>query len=163
MLAQLVEKKGLKHHFELVYYYAENCSDEVRANIEQVFQCKVIGYYGHTERAVFAEEYRELGGYKFNGLHGYTEYILTDVEGEYQIVCTGFISRKMPLIRYVTDDVDSLNEEGFAKIMGHKCSEFCLISKSGAKIFKGALTMHLDVFKMVKQYQFVQEEQGKHI
>ncbi|MCD8007038.1 MAG: hypothetical protein LUF29_08780 [Oscillospiraceae bacterium] len=161
MLAQIVERKKLNHHFELVYYYAENCSDEVRAYIHDVFKCKVIGYYGHTERAVFAEEYKDQGGYRFNKLYGYTEYIPTEVDGEYQIVCTGFISRKMPLIRYVTDDVVTINENGFAQIMGHKFSEVCLISKSGARIFKGAMTMHSESFKKVKQYQFVQDEPGK--
>lgn len=67
----------------------------------------------------------------------------------------------MPLIRYLTDDTVTLDSEGYAHIKGHKFSEVTLISKTGGEIFKGALTMHLDAFKNVKQYQYVQDEPGK--
>ena len=67
----------------------------------------------------------------------------------------------MPLIRYITDDVVFFDSDGFAHIKGHKFSEVTLLSKTGGEIFKGALTMHLDAFKNVKQYQYVQDEPGK--
>ena len=159
LFAQMMERNGKKRKFKLVNFYAENHTDEMKRYIEQTLQCKAVSNYGHTERAVFAEEYED--GYLFNGLYGYTEFLPTEIEGEYKICCTGFISRKMPLIRYVTDDVVRFNEKGYAQIQGHKFSEVSLISKSGSKIFKGALTMHLDAFKKVKQYQYVQYEPGK--
>lgn len=157
--AKLMERKGKTRKFQAVNFYAENYTEEMKETIERVMQCRTVANYGHTERAVFAEEYEK--GYRFNGLYGYTEFLETDTENEYQIVCTGFISRKMPLIRYVTDDVVSFDDEGFAHIKGHKYSEVTLISKTGEEIFKGALTMHLDAFKNVKQYQYVQDEPGK--
>lgn len=159
LFAQLMEKHNKSRNFKLVDFYAENHTQEMKNYIEKIMKCKAVSNYGHTERAVFAEEYEK--GYKFNDLYGYTEFVPTDNEGEYQIVCTGFTSRKMPLIRYKTDDVVRFNRDGYAEILGHKFSEVYLISKTGTKIFKGALTMHIDVLKKVKQYQYVQFEPGK--
>lgn len=157
--AKLMERKGKHRKFKAVNFYAENYTDEMKEYIQRVMQCKAFANYGHTERAVFAEEYEQ--GYKFDKLYGYTEFLPTDTEGEYQIACTGFITRKMPLIRYVTDDIVTFDSEGYAHIKGHKFSEVTLISKAGEQIFKGAMTMHLDAFKNVKQYQYVQDEPGK--
>ena len=159
LFSQLMEQYKKKKTFNLIDFYAENYTPEIKAYCEKILGCKAISNYGHTERAVFAEEYPK--GYLFNDLYGYTEFLPTENDGEYQIVCTGFISRKMPLIRYVTDDVVYFTEEGYAQILGHKFSEVCLISKTGGKIFKGALTMHIDVLKKVQQYQYVQYEPGK--
>lgn len=157
--AQMMERHGKHRKFKMVDFYAENHTPEMKEYIESVLQCKAIANYGHTERAVFAEEYEE--GYLFNDLYGYTEFLPTEVEGEYKICCTGFISRKMPLIRYVTDDVVRLKDNGYVGIQGHKFSEVSLVSKTGGKIFKGALTMHINTFRKVKQYQYVQYEPGK--
>lgn len=99
-----------KARFQIGNYYAENCSDEARAYIEKVFDCRVIGYCGHTERAVFAEEHFERGG----GQLQQVVWLYGVSPSEYQIACTGFISRKMPLIRYVTDDVITIDNNGYA-------------------------------------------------
>lgn len=159
LFAQMMERNNKHKKFKLVNFYAENYTTEMKDYIIKIMHCRTISIYGHTERAVFAEEYED--GYIFNRLYGYTEFLPTDVKGEYKICCTGFISRKMPLIRYVTDDVVRFNKKGYAEIMGHKFSEIYLLSKSGGKIFKGALTMHITAFNKVKQYQYVQYEQGK--
>ena len=157
--AKLMERKNKVRKFVAVNFYAENYTDDIKEYIQKIMQCKAFANYGHTERSVFAEEYDE--GYIFNDLYGYTEFLPTDIEGEFQIVCTGFISRKMPLIRYVTDDIVTFTPDGYAHIKGHKFSEVTLISKTGEKVFKGALTMHLEAFKNVKQYQYVQDEPGE--
>ena len=157
--AQMMERRGIKRTFKAVNFYAENYTEEMRSYIQSTLKCVVVSNYGHTERAAFAEEYDQ--GYRFNMLYGLTEFLPTDTKSEYQIVATGFISRKMPLIRYVTDDVVTLEKDGYVKIRGHKFSEVTLTAKTGEKIFKGALTLHLDAFKNVKQYQYVQDEPGK--
>lgn len=159
IFAQMMERHNKKSPFQLVDFFAENYTPEMKEYIGRIMGCKVVSNYGHTERAVLAVEYDE--GYLFNKLYGYTEFLPTDVEGEYQVVCTGFISRKMPLIRYVTDDVVRFNENGYAYIQGHRNTEVGLISKTGSKIFQGALTMHIAALKKVKQYQYVQYEPGK--
>ena len=67
----------------------------------------------------------------------------------------------MPLVRYATDDVVQIQENGSMKLIGHKRSEVYLISRNGQKIFKGAMTLHVAELKKIKRYQFVQNEIGK--
>ena len=159
LFAQLLEKAGRTMHFERVVYYAENCSPEEKVYIERVLGCPVESYYGHTERAVFAEIHDS--GCVFNDYYGYTELVPTEEPGEYRIVCTGFLSRKMPLIRYATDDVVQLDESGAMHLVGHKRSEVHLVSKNGQEIFKGAMTLHVGELKKIRRYQYVQNEPGK--
>ena len=159
LFAQMLEKAGRKMHFDRVVYYAENCSPEEKEYIERVLGCPVESYYGHTERACFAE-IRD-SGCVFNDYYGLTELIPTENANEYRIVCTGFLSRKMPLIRYATDDVVQIDENGAMRLVGHKRSEVHLISKNGQKVFKGAMTLHVEELKKIKRYQYVQDEPGK--
>ena len=86
-----------------VVFTSENWTQDDLEIVREYIQCKVVSTYGHTERAVFG--YIVDGKCTFDKLYGYTELLPTDVKDEYQIACTGFISHKMPLIRYVTDDV----------------------------------------------------------
>lgn len=159
LFAQILEKSGRKLNIDHVVYYAENCSTEEKHYIERVLGCPVDSYYGHTERACFAEIYDT--GCVFNDYYGYTELLPTGNENEYRIVCTGFLSRKMPLIRYATDDVVCKNKDGSLYLVGHKRSEIHLISKNGQKIFKGAMTLHIEELKKIRRYQYVQNEPGK--
>ena len=160
LFAQMAEKRNRVVRVEHIVYYAENCSPEEKGYIEKVFQCPVDSYYGHTERACFAEIYDN--NCKFNGYYGYTELIPTGQDNEYRIVCTGFLSHKMPLIRYATDDVVYINSvDRTMRLVGHKRSEIHLSGKNGQKIFKGALTLHIEELKKIKRYQYVQNEIGK--
>ena len=159
LFAQMLEKANRKMRFDCVVYYAENCSPEEKAYIERVLGCPVESYYGHTERACFAE-IRD-SGCVFNDYYGLTELLPTETANEYRIVCTGFLSKKMPLIRYATDDVVQINEKGAMRLVGHKRSEVHLISKNGQKVFKGAMTLHVEELKKIKRYQYVQNEPGK--
>ena len=159
LFAQMLEKANRKMRFDCVVYYAENCSPEEKAYIERVLGCPVESYYGHTERACFAE-IRD-SGCVFNDYYGLTELLPTETANEYRIVCTGFLSKKMPLIRYATDDVVQIDEKGAMRLVGHKRSEVHLISKNGQKVFKGAMTLHVEELKKIKRYQYVQNEPGK--
>lgn len=87
--------------------------------------------------------------------------IPTETPNEYRVICTGFLSKKMPLIRYGTDDVIYKDKNGTLHLMGHKRSEVHLISKNGQQIFKGAMTLHLEELKKIRRYQYVQHEPGK--
>ena len=162
ILAKLVNKYNKKMKLKLVEFYAENFTEEIKDYVEKTFSCIAVATYGHTERAVFGELYK--GGYVFNGLYGYTELIPIESEAEeqlYCIVCTGFNSKKMPLIRYVTDDTAYFDENGKMIIQGHTTSEARVIGRNGARIYKGTIAPHVQQFEKVKLYQFVQYEEGK--
>ncbi|MHC1773522.1 MAG: phenylacetate--CoA ligase family protein [Flexilinea sp.] len=157
--SRLLKKNNISFRANLVVFYAENYSEEEKEYIEDILGCKAISYYGHTERAVFASINER--GCIFSDNYGYTELIPTDEKDLYQVVCTGFISRKMPLIRYATDDVVKIHSDGRFELIGHKRSEVHLIGKNGVKIFKGAMTMHIKEFQKIRIYQYVQSEVGK--
>lgn len=150
-------KKTLK--LKGVVFTSENWTQDDIEIVRDTFQCKVVSTYGHTERAVFG--YIVDGKCTFDKLYGYTELLPTDVKDEYQIACTGFISHKMPLIRYVTDDVVQIQTDGSFKLIGHRKSEVKLIGKNGVPIFKGAMTLHMSETQKVRTYQYVQNEIGK--
>lgn len=150
-------KKTLK--LKGVVFTSENWTQDDIEIVRDTFQCKVVSTYGHTERAVFG--YIVDGKCTFDKLYGYTELLPTDIKDEYQIACTGFISHKMPLIRYVTDDVVQIQTDGSFKLIGHRKSEVKLIGKNGVPIFKGAMTLHMSETQKVRTYQYVQNEIGK--
>ena len=99
---------------------------------------------------------------RFNDLYGYTELIPAEgADGEFRIVCTGFTSRKMPLIRYATDDIVEMLPDGGRRLVGHKKSDVFLVGKNGSRIFKGAMTLHVDELAGIAAYQYYQTEPGK--
>ena len=61
----------------------------------------------------------------------------------------------------LTDDVVQIDGKGAMTLVGHKRSEVHLISKNGQKVFKGAMTLHVEELKKIKRYQYVQTEAGK--
>ena len=161
LFAQLIRKNKKGLQIKLVEFYAENYTEEIKKYVEDTFSCQVTATYGHTERQAFAELYED--GYRFNGIYGYTELIpMGEDNGEtvYQIVSTGFNSRKMPMIRYLTDDVVKMRN-GRIEIHGHTTSEARVIGKNGARIYKGTLSPHIAPFQKVRLYQYVQYEIGK--
>lgn len=158
-LAKQCDKTGKTIKLKAVVFTSENWDKEDEKLVEHVFNCKVVSTYGHTERAVFGNVYDN--NCIFNKMYGYTELIPTEIENEFQIACTGFLTKKMPLIRYLTDDVVHITEDGKYELIGHRKSDVYLIGKNGAKIFKGALTIHMSETRNVKAYQYVQNEIGK--
>lgn len=157
--ARQCKKYDKKIQLKGCVFTSENWSKEDAELVEESFDCKVVSTYGHTERAVFAAIVD--GNCVFDRLYGYTELIPTDLPNEYQIACTGFISRKMPLIRYVTDDVIRVTDDGKYELIGHRKSDVHLVGKNKMPIFKGALTIHMEETQKIKAYQYVQNEMGK--
>jgi len=88
-----------------------------RRFLEEVFQCRVFNFYGHSEHAVLGGECEES-----NYCHLFPEYGITElidfegkrIEGEDQkgeIVATGFGNYVMPFIRYKTNDLGTFAEQ----------------------------------------------------
>jgi phenylacetate-CoA ligase len=138
-----------------VFFISENVDPSEKEYIESFFKCKSLAFYGHSERAVFAQEINN--SYTFSNLYGYTE--LHNLESNLRIVCTGFLNRKMPLIRYLTDDY-VINNSSKMNIIGHWDKEL-MIGKSDEKIAMSFINFHTDVFKKIRTFQFEQFERGK--
>lgn len=91
---------------------SENLYPAQRELLEQVFQCRVYGWYGHAESVCLAGGCEQSDLFHVYQEYGYTELVDSDghvlawtpgVKGE--IVGTGFNNWAMPLIRYRTGDV----------------------------------------------------------
>ncbi len=149
-------KELLKIKFSCVFLISENCYEEDISVIESSLECKANSFYGHSERAVFAERYND--SYYFNKSYGFTEFIDTGESNKYKIVCTGFINRKMPLIRYLTDDIAIIKDDK-VNIIGHRDKEV-LVGKNGEKISITSINFHTNEFEKIKQYQFIQDKEG---
>lgn len=159
-LVKAMEAEGLRLPVEHVFYYAENYEPDKRDFVNTYLGCTSSSDYGHTEHAVKAEVGDDF--VRFNDLYGYTELVPVDGVGrEFRIVCTGFTSRKMPLIRYATDDVVEVSADGSRRLVGHKKSDVFLVGKNGVRIFKGAMTLHVDELAGITAYQYHQAQAGR--
>lgn len=158
----LINKSNIKLKINLksVCFASENIDDEQRGYIEKTLRCTSNIFYGHTERAIFAEYINN--SYKFNDLYTHIDLLETEEENVYEILCTGLINKKMPLINYVTDD-RVVKENDKVYIYGHWNNEV-LIGKNNEKISMSSIRCHNfrdNVFKKIKMYQFEQFEIGK--
>ncbi len=159
-LAKLMVKKKLSFSNSIagVFFASENLDTADQLYIEKVFNCRSLVFYGHTERAVFAEMVE--GSYSFNPNYGYTE-LIDDGNGKFDIACTGFLNKKMPLIRYMPDDKISCTD-GKYLVHGHNNKD-ALYGKNGEQITMTSINFHSDTFKKIKCFQFEQSAAGEAI
>ena len=144
-----------KKRFKAVFFISENVEQDTSEYVSHVLGCGCHAFYGHSERAVFAEGCGV--GYTFNPLYGFTEVIAHD---EGNIVCTGFLNRRMPLIRYAVDDYAEDNGDGTFSIVGHH-EGVELLGVNGERITQTALNFHDGTFDAVPGgYQIVQNRVG---
>jgi phenylacetate-CoA ligase len=92
----------------VVFTTAETLLAQQRSLLERAFDCPVIDQYGCTEMVIFVAQCAN-GTYHVHPEHGFLEILLPDgtpappgMAGE--AVCTGFLNRAMPLIRYRLGD-----------------------------------------------------------
>lgn len=158
---KLLDDLNLVPEFKLcgVAFASENIFPYQKALIERVLGCKSLAYYGQTERVIFAEEQfigDDIPQYSFNKLYGYTEVDLSD---GFTIIGTGFVNRKMPLLRYKIDDTAELLPNGYYHITGHRSS--AIIGKKGERISPASLTDTNVVFELIDKFQYVQDKPGE--
>lgn len=152
---RLSNKMGisLSGRFKAVFLISENLYPFQEEMITETLKCRIAMFYGHSERAVFAERYDS--GYIFNPFYGVTE-----IDGEGNPIVTGFINYKTPLIRYLVDDKVEKKQNGNYNIIGHWDSEM-LYGSNGERISMASINFHDDTFQNITGYQFVQNEIGK--
>ncbi len=160
--------RGIIAESEIVY-------PEQRKMVEEVFRCRYLSCYGHSEKLVLAAGCEHSNDYHVWPTYGYFE--LLDEAGKPvrtpgqrgEIVGTGFINTVMPFIRYRTGDwatyvgerCEACGREHtiIRDIQGHRTQEV-LIALDGSEISWTALNMHDDTFVRVRQFQFLQETPG---
>jgi len=115
VFAKFLEDNGLTGiRPRVIVTSAETLFDHQRALFEKVFDCPVRDQYGSAELALFISQCEE-GTYHVHPEYGHVEILRNGepappgVPGE--IVCTAWINRVMPLIRYRQGDTVRLSEK----------------------------------------------------
>jgi phenylacetate-CoA ligase len=118
-IATYMLKIGRRLNCKAIVTSAETLSTEQREIIEQAFNTTVYDQYGCAEMCVFVAQCSH-GNYHVRSDYGVLEIV--DEEGNLvrkghpgRVVCTGFINRVMPLIRYSIGDIAVYSDEGYCE------------------------------------------------
>lgn len=155
---------------------SENLYSWQRELLEEVFQCRVYSWYGHTEMTVLAGECEVNSYYHIFPEYGVVELIDSDSnpviqDGEMgEIVATGLNNFAMPLIRYRTTDLAIFSNSkcecgrnySLLKGVEGRLQEF-IVAKDGSMIPLGPAIfgIHDAEWAKVKQIQFLQDTPGE--
>jgi phenylacetate-coenzyme A ligase PaaK-like adenylate-forming protein len=174
--AQLLEEDPSlpRPRFTAVLVGSENLYPAQRETIERVLGCRVLAWYGHSEKCLLG-----AGCEISNDYHLFPQYGVLEVVDEKgkpvgpggtgRIVGTGFMNRVMPFLRYATDDVGTLGEgecacgRAYPRLVSieGRSSIDRLYGEGGRWFSLGAINTHEDVFQRVRRFQFVQEKPGE--
>ena len=147
------KKNDISGYYKAALLISENLYPFQEDLITTILNCPLVMFYGHSERAAFAE--KSVRGYSFDRLYGVTE-----ISQNSEPIVTGFINHKMPLIRYLIDDKVISLENDYYEIIGHHDAEV-LYGKDGEQVSMAAINFHDDTFDGISGYQFIQNEMGK--
>lgn len=146
-------KIDISGKYKAALLISENLYPFQEEMIKSVLECPIVIFYGHSERAVFAEHYDK--GYIFQSLYG-----ITEIGPEGEPIVTGFINGKTPLIRYMVDDQVEYVDGEYCKISGHRDSEV-VYGRNGERIRAGVLDFHGILLGKVREFQFYQSIPGE--
>ncbi len=137
---------------------SEATSIEEKKNISDFFGCKVLSFYGQSERALIAADFDSNGIYKVYTSYGYPRI----VDGE--LIITSFVNRALPLVNYkIGDGAEIIEDEHclyLKNLTSRRGKDFVYLTKE-KKISVTVLAMHTNVEKEILYYQFHQKEFGK--
>jgi phenylacetate-CoA ligase len=176
VLAQHLRRRGVTRlPFRAALLGSENLLPAQRTLIEDVLGCRVYSWYGHSEKCILAGECEHSSDYHVFPQYGVVEIVdaagtpITEPAVPGRLVGTSLISRTMPLIRYLTDDVAQWAPDEpcacgrpyrrMQNVVGRWDGEV-LIGRSGAPFSIAALNLHTDVFRTIRQFQFYQDAPG---
>ena len=160
---------SLDRPLKAIFLISENFTQSQANELERFFSCKVMSFYGHSERLIIAPSYGVTTNYRVDQRYGFFELIGKDgeaittntVEGE--MVGTSFDNYAMPLIRYRTGDYTSfvdIDNQVVSGVAG-RWGQDVLLGLNHEEVTLTALNIHSDVFSNVTNYQFFQKHKGK--
>ncbi len=152
------EKYNYKPNIKGILLASEAISAEEKKMMRDFFGCKVISFYGQSERLLFAYDDNCSGDYKIATSYGYPRVI----DGE--LVVTSFVNRAMPLVNYnIGDGAEIIEKNGFIylrNLSSRRGKDFVYLNKH-KKTSMAPLTLHSMIQNEVLYYQIHQKEFGK--
>ena len=137
---------------------SEGVSVKDKKQIADFFKCRVLSFYGQSERALIAADFESDGIYKVYTSYGYPRI----VDGE--LVLTSFVNRALPLVNYKIGDGAEIVEDEHCMYLKNLSSrrgkDFIYLTKE-KKIASTSLGLHTSIQNEILYYQFHQKEFGK--
>jgi phenylacetate-CoA ligase len=154
----------LNLNLEGIFLGSEGASVEERRALQDYFNCKVVSWYGQTEKVVLAADFETNGRYKIFTSYGTATVYKPDEQGYGEIVGTTFVNRALPLINYRTGDYGRLVREGnyiFLKdIVGRWGKDYVYLDKD-KKIPTSSINLHSMIQDEILFFQIYQREYGR--
>jgi len=178
ILARFMRENNIKpfHSVKALLCGSENLYPWQRQLLEEVFQCRVYSWYGHSEQTALAGECEKSTYYHIFPEYGIVELInnngkmLTEEDGIGEIVATSLNNFVMPFIRYRTADL------GVYAGCGCECGRnYDLLNRIEGRLQELVITederlitltalifgQHFEAFSRIKEMQLVQERRGE--
>ena len=108
-LAEYCKKNNIRLKFDVVALSSEILMDYRKDLMEEVFQCRVMDWYGQAER-VAALVRCEHGHYHELEHYSYVEYLPAE-DNMFEVAGTTLHNKIMPIIRYNMHDLVEISEE----------------------------------------------------
>jgi phenylacetate-coenzyme A ligase PaaK-like adenylate-forming protein len=137
---------------------SEGVSVEDKQLMKDFFNCKVISFYGQSERALLAVDIEANDLHRVYTSYGYPKV----VDGELMI--TSFVNRALPLINYKIGDGAEIVEDGeniyLKNLKGRWGKDFVYLDEN-KKIPTASINLHSKIQDEIVFYQIHQKEFAK--
>lgn len=166
LLAKFFRSEGVDYKFDAIFTSSESLEPEVRALVEETFQCRISDWYGQAER-VSAIGQCKYGTYHIQEDYSITELLPGEDEDTYELVGTQFCNRVMPLLRYRTQDFVRISQPSGCLCGSHFRIVDQIIGRAYGYLltpegYNIAITTHIPVgVDNVLEAQFYQERPGE--
>lgn len=165
-------RKAVCSGVKVILSMSEAMSETTRENLEKIFNCPVVSRYSNMENGFLAQEFFEgREGYRINWASYHVE--LLDFEKDIpvpigcagRIVVTDLFNDAMPFIRYDTGDIGVMGQYGeetiLVKVEG-RLADF-LESPHGKRISPSVISVHMQKYPELRQYQLSQVSQNEYL
>jgi phenylacetate-coenzyme A ligase PaaK-like adenylate-forming protein len=133
-------------------------------DFESFFNCRIISWYGQTEKVILAFSEKSPPEYTVFTSYGYPYICDPDNKGFGEIIGTTFVNKALPLINYRTGDFAVIEEKNNSLILknleGRWGKDFVFLSEK-KRIPTSSINLHSSVQSEILFYQIHQKEYGK--
>lgn len=152
------EKFNYKPNLKGIFLASEGISIEDKIQMKKFFNCKILSFYGQTERALIAADFEANDMHKVYTSYGYPRI----VDGE--LIVTSFVNRALPLINYrIGDGAEIVEDDKYIYIKnlkGRWGKDFIYLDEN-KKIPTASINLHSEIQDEIVFYQIHQKEFAK--
>jgi len=152
------EKYNYRPNIKGVFLGSEGATVADKKLISDFFNCKVLHWYGQSEKVALAVDIKADGMFRVFTSYGYPRV----VDGE--LVATSFVNRALPLINYkMGDGAEVVEDEKYIylrNLTSRRGKDFVYFNEN-KKISTTAINLHSQIQNEILYYQIHQKEFAK--